>query len=111
MEDNNKLLAEVNGKKIYSNDVYAFMANIEGGARFQNEEGIKVLADEMVNQEILLIDAYKMGINKDEDFEKELKNLEPGLEVEEAESAIYNHDMTDVTDIIAEILRDVKAGR
>ena len=43
--------------------------------------------------------------------EKELKNLEPSIEVEEAESAIYNHDMTDVTDIIAEILRDVKAGR
>ena len=44
-------------------------------------------------------------------FEKELKNFEPSLEVEEAESAIYNHDMTDVTDIIAEILRDVKASR
>ena len=69
MENNNKLLAEVNGKKIYRNDVISFMQNIEGGQRFQNEEGIKVLADEMVNQEILLIDAYKMGINKDEDFD------------------------------------------
>ena len=37
-----------------------------------------------------------------------LKNFEPSLEVEEAESAIYNHDLTDVTDIITEILRDVK---
>ena len=44
-------------------------------------------------------------------FEKELKNFESSLEVVEAESAIYNHDMTDVTDIIAEILRDVKASR
>lgn len=41
-------------------------------------------------------------------FEKELKNFEPSLEVEEAESAIYNHDLTDATDIITEILRDVK---
>lgn len=41
-------------------------------------------------------------------FEKELKNFEPSLEVEEAESTIYNHDLTDVTDIITEILRDVK---
>ena len=39
-------------------------------------------------------------------FEEELKNYEPSLEVEEAESAIYNHDLTDVTDIIAEILRE-----
>ena len=41
-------------------------------------------------------------------FEKELKNFEPSLEVEVAESAIYIHDLTDVTDIITEILRDVK---
>lgn len=79
MENNNKLLAEVNGKKIYSNDVFAFMSNIEGGARFQNEEGIKVLTDEMVNQEILLIDAYKMGIDKDEEFQKELKLVEENM--------------------------------
>ena len=39
-------------------------------------------------------------------FEEELKNFKPSLEVEEAESAIYNHDLTDVTDIIAEILRN-----
>lgn len=44
-------------------------------------------------------------------FEEELKNFQPSLEVEEAESAIYNHDLTDVTDIISEILRDVKGGR
>lgn len=41
-------------------------------------------------------------------FEKELKNFQPSLEVEEVEAAIYNHDLTDVTDIITEILRDVR---
>ena len=41
-------------------------------------------------------------------FEKELKNFQPSLEVEEAEAATYNHDLTDVTDIITEILRDVR---
>lgn len=41
-------------------------------------------------------------------FEKELKNFQPSLEVEEAEAAICNHDLTDVTDIITEILRDVR---
>lgn len=39
-------------------------------------------------------------------FEEELKNFEPSLEVEEAESVIYNRDLTDVTDIIAEIMRE-----
>lgn len=55
---------------------------------------------------------YCVGLGKRRmkmiNFEKELKNFEPSLEVEEAESAIYNHDLTDVTDIITEILRDVK---
>ena len=38
-------------------------------------------------------------------FEEERKNYEASLEIDEAESAIYSHDLTDVTDIIAEILR------
>ena len=41
-------------------------------------------------------------------FEEELKNFTPSLEVEEAEAAIYNHDLTDVTDIITQLMRDMK---
>ncbi|MCI5515883.1 MAG: hypothetical protein PUE22_00415 [Roseburia porci] len=41
-------------------------------------------------------------------FEEELKNYQPSIEVDEAESAIYNHNLTDVTDIIAEMMRDLK---
>ena len=40
------------------------------------------------------------------DFEEELKNFKPSLEVEEAEAAIYNHELTDLTDI----LREMKHG-
>lgn len=43
-------------------------------------------------------------------YEEELKNFKPSLEVEEAESAIYNHDLTDVTDIINELIRDIRPG-
>lgn len=42
-------------------------------------------------------------------FEDELKNFKPSLEVDEAESAIYNHDLTDVTDILSEMIRDMKS--
>lgn len=79
MENNNKLLAEVNGKKIYRNDVISFMQNIEGGERFQNEEGIKVLTDEMVNQEILLADAYKNKLDDDEEFKSELNLVKDNM--------------------------------
>lgn len=79
MDNNNKLLAEVNGKKIYRNDVISFMQNIEGGARFQNEEGIKVLTDEMVNQEIVLADAYKNKLDDDEEFKNELNLVKENM--------------------------------
>lgn len=79
MENNNKLLAEVNGKKIYEQDVYNFMANIEQNQRFQNEEGIKILTDEMVNQEILLVDAYENKFEEDEEFQKELNLVKDNM--------------------------------
>ena len=41
-------------------------------------------------------------------FEEELKNYQPSIEVDEAESAINNRNLTDVTDIIAEMMRDLK---
>lgn len=41
-------------------------------------------------------------------FEEELKNFKPSLEVEGAEAAIYNHDLTDVTDIIKEMMSEMK---
>lgn len=44
-------------------------------------------------------------------FEEELKNFQPSLEVDDAEQAIYNHDLTDVTDIINEMLRDMKQNQ
>lgn len=39
-------------------------------------------------------------------FEEELKKFKPSLEVEEAEDAIYNSDLTDMTDILLEMMRE-----
>ena len=44
------------------------------------------------------------------DFEEELKNFQPSLEVEDAEDAINNHDLTDMADIIQEILKSTGKG-
>ncbi len=44
-------------------------------------------------------------------IEEELKNFQPSLEVEEAESAINNRDLTDVSDIISELLRLNRDGQ
>lgn len=43
-------------------------------------------------------------------FEEELKNFRPSLEVEEAEAAIYNHDLTDVTDILKQMMNEMRGS-
>lgn len=43
-------------------------------------------------------------------FEEELKNFKPSLEVEEAEQAIYSHELTDMTDVLQEMIREMKRG-
>ncbi len=41
-------------------------------------------------------------------FEEELKKFRPSLEIEDAEEAIYNQDITDMADILVKILKDTK---
>lgn len=41
-------------------------------------------------------------------FEEELKKFHPSMDVNEAEDAIYSRDLTDVTDILREMLKDEK---
>lgn len=40
------------------------------------------------------------------DFEEELKKFEMSTEVDEAEDAIYSRDLTDLMDILHEMLRE-----
>ena len=40
------------------------------------------------------------------DFEEELKKFEPSMEIEEAEDSIYNRDLTDMMDILQEMVKE-----
>ncbi len=42
------------------------------------------------------------------DFEEELKNFEPSLEVEEAVDNIYGKDLSDLTDLFKEVMEAAK---
>lgn len=42
-------------------------------------------------------------------YEEELKKFKPSLDVDEVESEVYSQDMTDVIDILKEILKTQKA--
>lgn len=37
-------------------------------------------------------------------FDEEIQKFQPSLEVEDAEDAIYNNDVPDITDLITQIL-------
>ncbi|MGN1266756.1 MAG: hypothetical protein ACI4UH_02345 [Dorea sp.] len=41
-------------------------------------------------------------------FEEELKKFQPSLEVEDIEDAVYQEDLTDMTDILREVMEQTK---
>ena len=41
-------------------------------------------------------------------FDEELKKFHPSLEVEGAEDAIYNQDLTDMADIVVGMVKEMK---
>lgn len=40
-------------------------------------------------------------------FDEEIKKFQPSLEVDEAEDAIYHTDVTDVTEVIDRIVKEI----
>lgn len=42
------------------------------------------------------------------DYEEELKKFQPSLEVEDIENAVYQEDLTDMTDILREVMEQAK---
>ena len=41
-------------------------------------------------------------------FEEELKKFQPSLDVEDIEDAVYQEDLTDMTDILREMIEQTK---
>ena len=64
----------------------------------------------MKNDLVLLTHEVEKKIGKKihvgSDFEEELKKFEPSMEIEEAEDAIYNRDLTDMMDILQEMMKE-----
>ena len=41
-------------------------------------------------------------------FEEELKKFHPSLEVEDAEDAFYKKNLTDIADLVVDIVKEIK---
>ena len=42
-------------------------------------------------------------------FEEEIKKFHPSLEIEEAEDAIYNNNISDITDFMIQMVNELKS--
>lgn len=43
-------------------------------------------------------------------YDEEIKKFSPSLEVDETEDAIYNSNIKDITDVVLEMLKEVKSN-
>ena len=41
-------------------------------------------------------------------FEEELEKFQPSMDVEKVEDVVYNNNLTDLTDIVKELIQDAK---
>ena len=42
-------------------------------------------------------------------FEDEIKKFHPSLEIEESEDAIYNNNISDITDVMIQMINELKS--
>ncbi|WP_282929719.1 peptidylprolyl isomerase [Anaerococcus sp. Marseille-Q7828] len=86
----NKLLAEVNGKKIYEDDVFHLLAGIEDKQRFNSKEGFNILTDELVNQELILQNAKENNFDQEDEFRQRLEEVKNDMLKNYAMHKIFN---------------------
>jgi flagellar biogenesis protein FliO len=52
--------------------------------------------------------ASKGGYNGMINFDEEIEKFQPSMEIEQAEDVINNNDLTDISDILKELLKENK---
>ena len=76
-----KVLATVNGKDITNQDAYVFLNQLgpQTAAQFGTPEGIKKVAGELVNQELIYLEAVEKGLDEEETFKMELEKVKENV--------------------------------
>lgn len=76
-----KVVAKVVDKEITEQDVLRFMEEIgpQVAMQFQSAEGIKTVIQEMVNQELLLLDAKDSKLEEEEEFKQAMEQTRENL--------------------------------
>jgi len=72
----NKVLAVVNGREITQLDVQRTLQSLgQAAMNYSGPEGEQKLLDELINQELFFSEALETGLEKDEDFLKEMEEV------------------------------------
>jgi peptidyl-prolyl cis-trans isomerase C len=73
--EENKIVAKVNEREISQQDVMKFLNDLgpQVAMQFQSEDGIKKVIEELVNQELLFIDAKEENLEEEEAFKSILE--------------------------------------
>lgn len=137
----NKVVAIVNGKEISQNDVLKFLNDIgpQVAMQFQSPEGIQRVVDELVNQELLYLDAIENNFDNEDNFIEMMKetkvtmlksyalnklimNEDASLEelkefydshieyFKKGETAVASHILVEEEDLAREIAKEIKEG-
>lgn len=70
----NNVMIKMQGHEVTEKDVMDFLQTLgQEAMQFNNEEGKKQIATELMNQHLLYLDAKESGLENDEDFQKELE--------------------------------------
>lgn len=77
----NKVLATVNGREITEQDVYDFLKQLppQTMSQFSTPEGMSRIAKELVNQELMYLDAIERGLNEEDDFVEQLEKVKVSI--------------------------------
>lgn len=72
MED--KTLLKIEGFQVTERDVEQFLAKMgQEGMQFNNEDGKKQIAQELMNQHLIYLDAKENGLENDPEYQKEVE--------------------------------------
>ncbi len=76
-----KIFAEVNGNKITQKEVNSVLANMDPrrAAQYQNDQGYKQIAEELIRQELIYADAVENKLNQEEEFINQLEQVKKDI--------------------------------
>jgi len=96
-----KVLAKVGDKEITMSDVTFLINSLDPNTRqqFNSEEGTKRVVEELVNQELFYQDAIKSGMDKEEEFQKQIEKVKADILKQYYVSKLMSKTTVDDTEI------------